>query len=281
MRAEYCLFRGALTFSVLFFPLPAVCRAQFVPSVGTATHGGFTDPRSQEADRFKLSPLALQAAQIIGVEPLITRLSSLAAAKDITAGPGMSLEELSLRQQITEAVVVASLDVDDVLDRIDYERAQVIELRDILRSNRDRAVGTTSVATLAIGTGLGVVSGVLQFSDSTQGAGNIIGFAAGGISTLLSFHSIRQQRKEARVGSPGYAIALFRRVTGPTRPLPEYHLGLPEQRSAGRSVASEQKRADTVRMAGGQPFRSSGFPAGQGKDCAAYGHQFSKQEAQH
>jgi len=198
MRAKYCVFQCALTFSVLLFFLPAVCRAQVVPSVGTAAHRGFTNPRSQEADRFKLSPSALQAAHIIGVEPLITRLSSLVAAKDIGAAPGMSLEELSLRQQITEAVVDASLDVDDVLDRIDYERAQIIELRDIMRSNRDRAVGTTSVATLAIGTGLGVVGGLLQFSDSTKGAGNAIGFAAGGISTLLSFRSLRQQRSGKR-----------------------------------------------------------------------------------
>lgn len=198
MRAKYCLFRGELTFLVFFFFLPVVGRAQIALSASTAAPGGFTGPLSEEADRFKLSPGALQAAHIIGVEPLITRLSSLAAAKDIGAVPGMSLDQLSLRQQITEAVVVASLDVDDALDRIDYERAQVIELRDILRSNRDRAVGTTSVATLAIGTGLGVVSGVLQFSDTTKGAGNVIGFAAGGISTLLSFHSIRQQRSGKR-----------------------------------------------------------------------------------
>jgi len=198
MRAKYCLFRYALTFSMLLFFLPAVCRAQVAPSEGTAANRGFTNPSSQEAGRFKLSPNALQAAHIIGVEPLITRLSSLAAAKDIDAAPDIPLEELSLRQQISEAVVVASLDVDDVLDRIDYERAQVIELRDILRSNRDRAVGTTSVATLAIGTGLGVVSGVLQFSDSTKGVGNVIGFAAGGVSTLLSFYSIRQQRSGKR-----------------------------------------------------------------------------------
>jgi hypothetical protein len=198
MRAKFCLFRGALTFSVLFLFLPVICRAQVIISPGTAALGGFTDPSRQEAGRFMLSPSALQVAHIIGVEPLIMRLSSLAASKDIGDVTGMSLEELSLRQQITEAVVVASLDVDDVFDRIDYERAQIIELRDILRSNRDRAVGTTSVATLAIGTGLGVISGVLQFSDTTKGAGNAIGFAAGGISTLLSFHSIRQQRSGKR-----------------------------------------------------------------------------------
>ena len=167
-------------------------------SAGTAANPGFTNSSRQEAGNFQLSPNALQAAHIIGVEPLIARLSSLAAAKDIDTASDMSLDELSLRQQITEAAVAASLDVDDVRDRIDYERAQVIELRDILRSNRDRAVGTTSIATLAIGTGLGVVSGVLQFSDSTKSAGNVIGFVAGGISTLLSFHSIRQQRSGKR-----------------------------------------------------------------------------------
>ena len=198
MRAKYCLSPYMPVFSVLLFFLPAVWGAQVAPSEGTAANRGSTNPGSQEAGRFKLSPNALQAAHIVGVEPLITRLSSLAAAKDIAAAPNISFEELSLHQQITEAVVVASLAVDDVLDRIDYERAQVIELRDILRSNRDRAVGTTSVATLAIGTGLGVVSGVLQFSDSTKGVGNVIGFAAGGISTLLSFHSIRQQHSGKR-----------------------------------------------------------------------------------
>jgi len=198
LRARYCLFRSALALSVLLFFLPAAGRAQAIPSAGAATPSGSTDPQSPESGRFQLSSNALQAAQIIGVEALVRRISSLAAAKDLDAVPGMSLEELLLRQQITEAVVVASFDVDDVLNRIDYERAQVIELRDILRSNRDRAVGTTSVATLAIGTGLGAVSGVLQFSDTTKGAGNIIGFAAGGISTLLSFHSIRQQRSGKR-----------------------------------------------------------------------------------
>jgi hypothetical protein len=51
MRTKDCrsLFRDALTFSTLLFVLPAACLAQ-------------------EADRFRLSPPALQAARIIGVE---------------------------------------------------------------------------------------------------------------------------------------------------------------------------------------------------------------------
>ncbi len=152
---------------------------------------------AQETDRFKLSPSALQTARIIGVEPLLARLSALTSAKDPT-DTSMSLEELSLHQQITEAVVVASLDADSVMDQIDNERAQIVELQSILLARRQRAIGTTNLATLALSTGLGALSGVLQFSDTTKGAGNAIGFAAGGLSTLLSFHSLRQQRSGSR-----------------------------------------------------------------------------------
>ena len=99
-----------------------------------------------------------------------------------------------LRQQITDAIVAASLNVDSVLDEIDYERDQIEELRSLLRLRQDRAIGSTNLAVLAVGTGLGIVSGVLQFSKSTSSAGNAMGFAAGGISTLFSLRSLRQVR---------------------------------------------------------------------------------------
>jgi hypothetical protein len=178
MRYKKRLVQDALSFSVLLLILSGVSPAQ-------------------ETDRFKLSPSALQAARIIGVEPLAARLSSLAATRDL-APTSVSLEELSLHQQITDAVVAASLDVDSVTDQIDNERAQIVELQSILLARRQRAIGTTNLATLALSTGLGAVSGVLQFSNTTRGAGDVIGFAAGGLSTLLSFHSIRQQHSGSR-----------------------------------------------------------------------------------
>jgi hypothetical protein len=152
---------------------------------------------AQEVERFNLSASAAQTANIIGVEPLLARLSSFTAAKEPGA-TGMSVEELSLHQQITEAVVVASLDVDFVVDQVDNERAQIVESQSILLARRQRAIGTTNLATLALSTGLGAVSGVLQFSETTKGVGNAIGFAAGGLSTLLSFRSLRQQHSEGR-----------------------------------------------------------------------------------
>lgn len=179
MRVKNYLFRHGLLLALLWLSIP-VCAAR-------------------DADRFSLSPQALQAARIIGIEPLLNRLSALAVERD-PAFNGLSLEELSLHQQITEAVVVASLDIDLVADRIDNERAQIVELQGILLARRQRALGTTNLATLALSTGLGAISGVLQFSDTTKGAGNAIGFAAGGLSTLLSFHSLRQQHSGSRPG---------------------------------------------------------------------------------
>jgi hypothetical protein len=44
----------------------------------------------------------------------------------------------------------------------------------------------------ALATGLGVVSGFLSFSKTTSSAGSAVGFAACGISTLLSLRSFRQ-----------------------------------------------------------------------------------------
>src|SRR5579864_6715551 len=178
MRTKKRLVHDTLSFSALLWILPAISPAQ-------------------DTDRFKLSPPALQAARIIGADSLLATLSSLTAAQDLAA-TGISLEELALHQQITEAVVVASLDVDFVIDQIDNERAQIVELQSILLARRQRALGTTNLATLALSTGLGAVSGVLQFSDTTKGPGNAIGFAAGGLSTLLSFHSLRQQHSGAR-----------------------------------------------------------------------------------
>jgi len=52
------------------------------------------------------------------------------------------------------------LDVDSVLNKIDYEREQTVELRTRLLSQRERAIGSTNTAILTIGAGLGVISSI-------------------------------------------------------------------------------------------------------------------------
>ncbi len=193
MRVLKSIILCALAVSGLLFVLLSTCPAQESHFGATEANPTFADTQSKEGERSKLPPNAVQMARIIGVGSDIEKLTSLYAAKGTgTAAPGMSLEELLLRQQITEAVIATSLDVDSVAAEIAYEREQTVELRSLWRYKRDRAIGSTNVAVLAAGTGLGIVSGLLQFSKSTSSAGNAIGFAAGGLSTLFSLRSFRQ-----------------------------------------------------------------------------------------
>jgi hypothetical protein len=111
-----------LAVSGLLLVLFTTCPAQESQLVASEANHRLADPQSNEGERSKLSPKALQMARIIGVESDIEKLSSLAAANGAGAAPGPSLDELSLRQQITDAVVAASLDVDSVAAEIDYEQ---------------------------------------------------------------------------------------------------------------------------------------------------------------
>lgn len=200
MRVPKSMILRALAVSGLLFVLFLTCPAQESRLVATAANSRLADTQSGEGERSTLPPNALQMARIIGVESDVEKLASLAAAKGAGAAPGLSLEELSLRQQITDAVLAAALDVDSVIAEIDYEREQTVELRSVWRYKRDRAIGSTNLAVLAAGTGLGIVSGLLQFSKTTSSAGNAVGFAAGGVSTLFSVRSLRQVHGGKRPG---------------------------------------------------------------------------------
>ena len=123
MRAKRWRIGCATAVLVSFFILPTVYAAQGSEIV--EPNRGSTALLSQDGGQLKLSPNALQVAQIIGVEPLIARLSALTNMKDRNE-PGNFIEEMLLRQQITDSIVAASLDVDSVLSRIDYEREQTV-----------------------------------------------------------------------------------------------------------------------------------------------------------
>jgi len=109
----------ALAVSGLLLVLFTTCPAQESQLVATEANPRLADPESNEGERSKLSPKTLQMARIIGVESDIEKLSSLAAAKGASGAHGRSLDDLSLRQQITDAVVAASLDVDSVAAEIE------------------------------------------------------------------------------------------------------------------------------------------------------------------
>jgi hypothetical protein len=120
MAAEKRVVEGAvflltcflLTCSLMF---SAIYSAQEIGPVATPVNLHSAEAPSPQHGRFKVSSSASEVARIIGVDSEIARLSELAAAENLNGGPTTSLEELTLRERITEGVVVASLDVDSVL----------------------------------------------------------------------------------------------------------------------------------------------------------------------
>ena len=140
----------------------------------------------------KLSQGAEEVAREFGITPLIERLYRL-PERDRGIGGPMTLEALSLRQEITEVVVGASLDVDGVIAEIDSELAQVNAIRADLESRRDRALNLNTIANIIASGSTGVAGTALQFKNSTANLGNAIGVAGAGISTVLSLIGLRQQ----------------------------------------------------------------------------------------
>src|SRR5262249_37017251 len=70
-----------------------------------------------------LSLHAEQVAEILEIKPLVEQALAMRASRP--AGAAMTGEELSLRQEITEATVAASFDVDGVLAEIEQEQAHI------------------------------------------------------------------------------------------------------------------------------------------------------------
>jgi hypothetical protein len=207
MRLTHSLLSGVL---VCLITAPLVC--------------GQALPDGVAAQQPKLSPGAEEIARTIGVVPLIERFYGL-PERDRGAGGGvMSLEAMSLRQQITESVVGSGLEVDGVITEIDSELAEISVIRAQLEDRRDRALAIGNLANIVAGGATGVIGTAMQLSDGTTKAGNIIGVAGGAVSTMLSLVGLRQQRggKLPLGTTPNMLAKLFGLA-------PEFHSDYPKE----------------------------------------------------
>jgi hypothetical protein len=177
-----------------------------------------TQPSNSQAEattvvrqRLPLSPEATQVADEIGITSLLNQLARIR-----TGEFPMSFEELVIRQQITEKVLAASLDVDSVNAIIDAEIEQIRSIRSDLQSQRDKAQNIINVASIVTGGALGVVNTALQFKSSTANLGNGIGVGGGAASVVLSIVGIRKQKggKHNLADSPRMLARFFGRQPG-------------------------------------------------------------------
>jgi hypothetical protein len=137
---------------------------------------------------FQLSPEAAQVADEIGVAPFLDQL-----VRKRAAGSPISLESLAVRQEITEKILAASLDIDSVNAVIDSEVDQIRGIRADLQAKRDKAQNIINIASIVTGGAFGAVTSALQFKPSTVNLGNGIGVAGGAGSVVLSLIGIHTQ----------------------------------------------------------------------------------------
>jgi hypothetical protein len=157
---------------------------------GAQTRQSNSQPKTAapESQVLQLSPEAAQVADEIGVAQLFDQLRSQRAA-----GSRVRLESLAVRQEITEKVFAASLDIDSLNAVIDSEIEQIRSIRSDLQSKRDKAQNIINIASIVTGGAFGVITSALQFKPGTVNLGNGIGVGGGAGSVLLSIIGIRKQ----------------------------------------------------------------------------------------
>ena len=157
------------------------------------------------------SPHVEQVAKILGITELLSNARRV--NQERTCGAPVSIEELSMRQDILETAIATSLEVDGVLAELENERDHLSELNSVLQGRRDHTVNLLSAANLVTGTGLGIAVNAMQFSSTTANVGNGLGVASGIGSTVLSIIGIRAQGGPVvGVGRiPNMLAPLFRR----------------------------------------------------------------------
>ncbi len=188
------------------------CVLAVVVSPSGALAQGSAAPQQPATDPYA-NGNAAQVASILRMSDLLNKLRTIRA--QTACGSPASVEELAIRQDILEAVESSSLDVDSVLAELENERAHLFELRAALASRRDRSLGLLNVANIITGTGLGIATNALQFSNSTAKIGDNIGVVSGLGSTFLSVLAIRRQHgPQQSVGRvPNMLAPLFGRQT--------------------------------------------------------------------
>jgi hypothetical protein len=204
---RFCL--AALLIAVLTWPT----RAQTQPSKAQA------EPITSAVQALRLSPEAAQVAEEIGVASLMGQLSNARAA-----GSGASLDSLMARQEITEKVLGASLDIDSVNAVIDSEVEQIRGIRADIQAQRAKAQNIINIASILTGGVAGAITSAMQFKPSTVNLGNGIGVGGGAGSVVLSIVGMRMQGGRRPLGdSPRMLARFFGRQPNATEAIPSVY----------------------------------------------------------
>jgi hypothetical protein len=166
--------------------------------------------------QLRLSPEATQVADEIGVTSLLNQLE-----RNRTAESPTSFEYLAARQEITEKVLAASLDIDSVNAVIDSEIEQIRGIRADIQAKQAKAQNVINIASVFTGGVAGAITSAMQFKSSTVNLGNGIGVGGGVGSVVLSVVGLRMQGGRRNLGdSPRMLARFFGRQPDATESIP-------------------------------------------------------------
>lgn len=156
------------------------------------------DPNSaasaRPASAADLNADALQIAHLLALDPILKKVGELRGTR--ACGSTATMEELTVREDVVEAIQAVSLDTDSVLAELSNEQSELTEIRAELQSRRDKSVARLNTAALLTGSGLGAVVSATQFTtlgSKTQNTGDAMGIGAGATSTILSLLAAKRQ----------------------------------------------------------------------------------------
>ncbi|MBI4533755.1 MAG: hypothetical protein HY711_07385, partial [Candidatus Melainabacteria bacterium] len=134
------------------------------------------------------------------MSPLVQKLGQL-RLKNIQIGSGLpDQEELWVKQQLTDKVIVAMLEVRGTTAAINREICEANELAAYLSARRDKKIFLNSLANLVSG-GVGEVAGgafELGQTRRSENVGDLLEMLGGAMQSGLGTLALRQQRGERR-----------------------------------------------------------------------------------
>ncbi len=153
----------------------------------------------QVSTSLPVSPSVLSA---LGVEPMLSQLSSLRESGDTT-----SMAVLSLRQQVLQRVLEGILAVDSVTGRISMEASYASEDRYALERRGQHDANLVNLATFAVSGALGAAGGAMQLTARLNHAGTALSAAGGGTALVLAGVQLKGFNPKLPVRSPYNMLA--------------------------------------------------------------------------
>jgi len=156
--------------------LPRIITTELPPDMGQT-------PRQKEPPALPgFSPHAVSIAHIIGVEGLLAKLVALEAEQ--ARGRDVHIALLEVRQQLSDRLLLVSLDIASASAEINCRKERTDQLGDRLEQQRDTRVSQLTISAIIGGAIIGIMSGGLAIAGEATAAG--AGAISGGVfETIL------------------------------------------------------------------------------------------------